>query len=296
MLRFLCVLSLSIVTGCASTIEATAPVAPLRIATWNMEHLAGADGSGCKPRTEADYAALRETVDRLNADVIAFQEVESEAAAQRVFDPSRYTIAIEQRAGSGDRLECRGLPGQYLNRQAVGFAIRHGLEIERRPDVTAVQLGDANLRSAVDIEVGHVGGQRLRLLAVHLKSGCASASGNGDACSTLFAQMPVIEAWIDARASGREDFIVLGDFNRRLATPSDAVWADLDDAEPLASDLFLASGDIGATCDPRYPAFIDHIVAPERSRGAIVDFREWVFEGPRLSDHCPISVTFAPTR
>lgn len=291
MLRLVYVLCLSIVAGCASY-PAAPPTAPLRLATWNMEHLAAADGSGCRPRTGADYAALRAVADQLDADVIAFQEVESEAAAQRVFDPARYTIAIEARTGSMERSECRGLAGQYLNRQAVGFAIRRGLELERHRDLATLQLGDANLRSAVDIEVGRVGGGRVRLLAVHLKSGCASGTSN-DACPTLLAQVPILEAWINARAADGESFIVLGDFNRRLAVRGDVVWADLDDAQPAASDLFLAAGDTGAACDPRYSAFIDHIVASERSRSAIRDFTEWTFEGARLSDHCPVSVTFS---
>lgn len=293
MLRILGALAAFFIAGCASGREHAVP-APLRIASWNMEHLAETDGSGCKPRTEDEYRALRAMAQRLDADVIAFQEVESEAAAHRVFDPDQYTIAIEERAGSAPRPECRGLRGQYLNRQAVGFAIRRGLEIERREDVIALQLGDPNLRSAVDIEVGHVGGARVRLLAVHLKSGCAFGQAN-EACATLLAQAPVLEAWIDARVSAGERFLVLGDFNRRLAASGDVVWQDLDDGDPAGSQLFLAAGEQRPRCDPRYGAFIDHILAPERSRRAIGDFREWTFEGARLSDHCPISIALDTT-
>lgn len=65
------------------------PMGSLKVATWNIEHLAEKDGEGCRPRTEADYALLRRHADALNADVIAFQEVQSEAAARRVFDPQR---------------------------------------------------------------------------------------------------------------------------------------------------------------------------------------------------------------
>ena len=61
---------------------APAPAATLTLASWNMEHLAEANGSGCRPRTDADYAAMRAYVDALAADVIAFQEVESKAAAE----------------------------------------------------------------------------------------------------------------------------------------------------------------------------------------------------------------------
>ena len=79
-----------VLAGCAP--QATRdPVAthPLRIASWNLEHLAEADGLGCRPRKEAEYAALRGYAEQLGADVIAFEEVESAAAAARVFPPDR---------------------------------------------------------------------------------------------------------------------------------------------------------------------------------------------------------------
>lgn len=219
MLRELGLALTLLLSACATSAPPTPAPGPLRIVSWNLEHLAEADGSGCRPRTEADYAALRALVERMDADVIAFQEVESEAAAQRVFDPSRYTIAMEERLGSPARPECRGLGGHYLNRQAVGFAIRRGLEIERHPDLVDLQLGDGDLRSGVDIEIGRVGGPRLRLLGVHLKSGCASGAGS-DACALLFRQIPVLEAWIDARARTGQAFAAIGDFNRRLGAKS----------------------------------------------------------------------------
>lgn len=56
----------------------------LKVASWNIEHLAERDGEGCSPRTEADYARLRDHVRALDADVIAFQEVQNKAAAERV--------------------------------------------------------------------------------------------------------------------------------------------------------------------------------------------------------------------
>lgn len=35
------------------------PAGALKVATWNIEHLAEKDGEGCRPRTEADYVLLR---------------------------------------------------------------------------------------------------------------------------------------------------------------------------------------------------------------------------------------------
>lgn len=261
---------------------------PLRVAAWNVEHLAEAEDSGCRARTGADYARLRAYVDSLDADVIAFQEVESAAAAARVFDPAKYVVVIEARAGSGSRPECRGLPGRFLNRQAVGFAIRRGLRFERFVDVTALSLGDPDLRGGVDVTVRPRGGRPVRLLSVHLKSGCASGRER-EACQTLFRQLPVLERWIDARAGEGVRFAVLGDFNRRLAEPSDPFWAEIDDGSPPNADLALAAGGAGAACDPRYPAFIDHLVLDRRAAGDLVRFEERRYGGgERLSDHCAV--------
>jgi hypothetical protein len=43
------------------------------------------------------------------------------------------------------------------------------------------------------------------------------------------------------------------------SSPGDQVWQDLDDGA-LVDLAAVVSGGVCATCDPRYPAFIDHIV------------------------------------
>ncbi len=279
------------VSSCAAVPRSTSE--DLRIAAWNVEHLAEADGTGCRPRTRDEYDALRDYVAALDADVIAFQEVESVRAAERVFDPAVYEIVIEARTGSNRPSECRGRQGLFLRSQKVGFAVRRDLDLVRHDDLTGLQLDDPDLRSGVDIRVTPRGGRPLRLLAVHLKSGCASGSEN-DACPVLFRQVPVVEAWIDARAGEPVDAVVLGDFNRRLATPGDPVWADWDDGEPAATDLTEASGGRSAACNPRYSAFIDYILLDARMAARQKTFEEAGYVGPPLSDHCAVVATFAP--
>lgn len=258
------------------------------LASWNMEHLAEADGSGCRPRTEADYAAMRAYVESLGADVIAFQEVESKAAAERVFDPAIYTVVIEDRVGTNRRGECRGREGLTINAQRTGFAIRKGLPFDRQPDFTAVQVGNPDLRSGVDLIIRPTRGEPIRVLSVHLKSGCSSGNRN-DACEAFFEQVPVLEGWIDDRATEGIRFAVMGDFNRRLAMPDDAVWADWDDAWPANADLALASGNESARCNPRYSDFIDFIVLDRRASEDLVLSGEITFEDEPLSDHCAVT-------
>jgi len=272
--------------------QSTAPNEPasLKLASWNMEHLAEADGSGCRPRTETDYAAMREYVAGLGADVIAFQEVESKAAAERVFDPAVYTVVIEDRVGEDRRGACRGLEGLTINAQRTGFAIRKGIPFDRLPDFTDLQIGDADLRSGVDLVIRPRGGDPIRVLSVHLKSGCSSGDQN-EACPVFMQQVPVMERWIDARADEGVRFAVLGDFNRRLTMTNDVVWAEWDDASPSNADLSKASGDRSATCNPRYRDFIDFIVLDRRASGDLVAFEEATYAGDALSDHCAISAS-----
>jgi endonuclease/exonuclease/phosphatase family metal-dependent hydrolase len=220
--------------GCA--VRPTTPGQPLRVATWNLEWLAEKDGAGCRPGIASDYAALREFADGLEADVIAFQEVESVAAAQRVFDPARYEIVFETRPTPVTTYACRGKSGLFSVRQAVGFAVRKGLHFDRSRDLTELGLDNPDLRTGVDLTVHPKHGRPLRLLVIHLKSGCSSGSTN-DACYTLRRQVPVLEGWIDDRAKEEVRFVVLGDFNRRLAAPRDDVWLEIDDGDPMNSDL-----------------------------------------------------------
>jgi endonuclease/exonuclease/phosphatase family metal-dependent hydrolase len=264
----------------------------LKLASWNMEHLAERNGSGCRPRTDADYAAMRAYVDGLDADVIAFQEVETKAAAERVFDPAVYSVIIEGRVGTDRGGFCRGNEGLTINAQRTGFAIRKGVPFDRQPDFTAVQVGNPDLRSGVDLIVRPRGGDPIRVLSVHLKSGCSSGASN-EACPTLFQQVPVMEQWIDQRAADGVRFAVLGDFNRRLAMPSDEVWADWDDASPANADLALASSDQSARCNPRYRDFIDFIVLDRRATAGLRGFEEATFEGEGLSDHCAVAASLS---
>ncbi|MBU6320388.1 MAG: endonuclease/exonuclease/phosphatase family protein [Alphaproteobacteria bacterium] len=265
---------------------------PIVLASWNLEHLAEADGSGCRPRTEADYAALRDRLQLLSADIIAFQEVENLAAARRVFDPDVYDIVIEERPGSRGKPGCNGRPGLFLNRQAVGFAVKKNIEIERRPDVVDLQLGDPNLRSGVEIVVTEADGRKLTLLAVHLKSGCASGEASS-ACETLRRQTEALRSWVQSRAGASETVAVMGDFNRRLSRPGDRLWSLLD-SPGAPGDLSLAAGERKAQCDPKYSEFIDHIALDARLEASAATFQEALYAGERLSDHCPILVTITP--
>ncbi|ANB18726.1 endonuclease/exonuclease/phosphatase family protein [Dokdonella koreensis] len=291
-LRRLCVgLLLLVLAGCG--LAPPHKAGDLKIASWNLEHLAEADGSGCRPRTEADYAALRRYADQLDADVVAFQEVESAQAARRVFPPDRYDIVFSRRPDSGRHGYCRRggeEGGLTIRQQSVGFAIRKGLPYARHPDLSALALGNPDLRWGVDVTVR--GAQPVRLLALHLKSGCSSGA-KAEACPTLFDQMPVVGQWMAARRDEGVAFAVLGDWNRRLALAGDPLWPQL--AQAAGVPLTDAAGGRGATCKQRFRDFIDHIVLGPAAAGRLApdsfeEFTYGVAEAEHPSDHCPIAV------
>ena len=286
-------LTLAACTAPQDAPRAAAPMdTPLKVASWNLEFLAEKNGIGCQPRTDADYAAMRRIANTLDADVIAFQEAENPAAAARVFDPARYTIVMESRVGAPSGT-CGGeQKTQAVIRQAVGFAIKKDISFDRNADVTSLMLDNAQLRSGIDITLRPAGRAPLRLLGIHLKSGCFSGD-QAKACPTLQQQVPALEAWIDQAATGPDRFIILGDWNRRLGLAGDAVWTEIDDGEPANADLRLADEGISPKCDPRYDSFIDHIVLDKRAAADMLAFAETLYAPgeKHYSDHCPVMVT-----
>lgn len=259
----------------------------LKVATWNLNWLTErATGDPALPddvraRTPEDFARLQHYADQLDADVIGIQEVEDRVVAQRVFLPERYSIHMTH-------------DGVL---QRVGIVVRRGLLYDVNPDVTSLEItpGD-HLRSGADITL-HVSAGSLRVLAVHLKTGCHDGRltrRSDRACAELRAQIPPLQAWIAARQREGVPFIVLGDFNRHMEG-KDQFWAALRRPGPL----LRATEGHSSPCWGN-EQFIDHIIAGGAARAwmqlatlRVLTYRE-SGEGwkDRLSDHCPVSVMF----
>ena len=262
----------------------------LRVATWNLEHLDDANGAGCVGRTVDDYVALAERIDALGADVIAFQEVENAAAAERVFDAEGWNVEVSARPSTGSGPPCYGRPEARLGHLATGIAVRAGLEYTRNADVSALDAGSRFRRWGTDVTVTR-GGESLRVLSLHLKSGCWSAREDGHAsreatCETLREQMEALTDWMAERREAGEAFVVAGDFNRRLAIPGDWAWALLTEDAPALS---LPTAGRISRCDERYPEFIDHLLFDADSRVSMApgSFEEGERSAPH-PDHCAV--------
>ena len=274
----------------ALCLASSAGALELRVATWNLEHLDDMNGAGCVGREDGDYTALAERIDALGADVVAFQEVENAAAAERVFDSARWDVEVSVRPSTGYGFTCRGRPEGRFGHLATGIAVRAGLEYTRNADVAALAAGSRFRRWGTDVTVTR-GGESLRVLSVHLKSECFSAAEDDNAsdrasCATLRAQMEALTDWIADRRESGEAFVVAGDFNRRLGVPDDWAWVLLTEDAPALS---LPTAGRISRCDERYPEFIDHLLFDADSRVSMApgSFEEAERSDPH-PDHCAV--------
>ena len=300
--------------------------ADLRLASWNMDWLmtpathdelasrctrtqpsSNERALPCTPgrtpppaRTTADLLAMSHTAERLrdeaHADLVGLQEVDGASAAAQVFR-------------SGWKLDCFV---QRAHPQKVGFAIREGTPYRCNGDLQALDI-DGSSRPGADITLYPGTPKAIRVLAVHLKSGCFD--GRLDRtfapCTRLRQQVPVLEQWVDARVREGMPFAVLGDFNRHLdkdarypAGPDESaplnVFAALDDDEPKGAHLVRGSAlgrYTGCSPDDTHRQFIDDVLvdASLADKATRRDFRQVPFlaedTGKQLSDHCPVVMT-----
>lgn len=259
----------------------------LKLATWNLSWLTLRPAGGpdlpadTRPKRPEDIDTLRRYALALDADVIAFTEVDGPELAARVFPAERWHIHI--------------IADSVVQR--VGFAVRNDIAFHANPDLAALDVyahARYHLRSGADITLDLPGGP-LRLLAVHLKSGCRDeplASPDNPACPTLGRQLVPLASWVAARAREHGAFALMGDFNRWMEG-RDAFFAALQAAAPLRrTDAGRNTPCWGGA------GFLDHILLggdatawlqPDSLR--VLVYREKTAEmKERLSDHCPVSV------
>jgi endonuclease/exonuclease/phosphatase family metal-dependent hydrolase len=242
-------------------------------------------------RSSRDFKALAGYAKALNADVIALQEVDGPEAARLVFEGYAFCFSRSRHL------------------QNTGFAVRADLPMRCGRDVVDLSLKDT-VRRGTELILFPGTPREIRLLSVHLKSGCSRdpLDSARQACATLARQVAPLEAWIDAQARAGRPFAVLGDFNRDLvreardreAGKPAGLWGEIDDGDPPEADLVnTAEGQPFTNCvrGQSYRAYIDYIVLSRTLAGAWVpgSFRRVTYAPKdarrlRLSDHCPVAI------
>jgi endonuclease/exonuclease/phosphatase family metal-dependent hydrolase len=302
---------LALLAALAASGAAGAPAAPvtLKIASWNMEWFLTpatfnelkasctrddrahrwqprsipCDVAATLERSATDLAAMAHVADRLNADLVAIEEVDGPAAASQVFRGYQFCFT------GGHEV------------QNTGFAIRDGLPYRCGPDLMELSLGDELRRGAT--LVLYPGSRReLHLLAVHLKSGCARGSldSRAHACARLARQAPSLHAWVAAELRAGHRYAVLGDFNRDLLHEhGDGLWARMGADSDEARLLNTADSAAFRNCyaGQTHTGYIDYILlGPALASALVPGSFERITYAPtdawrlKLSDHCPVAV------
>lgn len=268
----------------------------LRVATWNVEHLASPIDSGCRPRSEDELAAMQAYVRGLDADIVALQEVASLEALALIFPTDEWQLFLSDRPDS-ESYECRD-NGQPSTQQKLAFAVANDIDVLEEVDFDELGLDNPGLRHGMELTVSTSLGE-LELLNVHLKSGCFVddfSRADSDACQTFARQAPILDAWIEEKEASSQPFLVLGDFNHRLSAPYNQLTRMIgDNSDGSASTLVNKTEDL-IGCHPWYPAPIDHILVgnmqdPALITSAMAHRFEDMNPDAMLSDHCAVSLT-----
>ncbi|MCW8086975.1 endonuclease/exonuclease/phosphatase family protein [Sabulicella glaciei] len=269
-----------------------AQAAELKLATWNIAWLTlRPAGDPTLPRDlvardAADWRRLAEYARRLEADILAVQEVDGPEALARILPERDYAFFFAREADV----------------QRTGFAIRRGLRAVQNPDLEGLDTAPHarfSLRRGTDVTVFPEGAP-LRLLSVHLKAGCREgpiASSRGQDCEVLARQSRILADWVGERRREGIAFAILGDFNRRMDHPRDDMTAALSAEAPVLRATAGASNPCWSDARGGRP-FISHIllgggaerlVLPGSLRVMVYAERDPALR-ERISDHCPISV------
>jgi endonuclease/exonuclease/phosphatase family metal-dependent hydrolase len=290
----------------AAAFMSTAASAEIRVARWNLNNLHHQLDEPLRPgaptRTGADIDILRKYRDRADADIFALQEVNGPRAAQLVFPADQWDLLFSGRYA--DDL----ITGRESDRIYTGFAVRRGVfdAVSKRdiPELSVRHTDGRPTRWGTEILV-EKGGNLLRLMSVHLKSGCHGGTlepATSPDCITLAAQRAPLESWTDAAAIAQVPFVIVGDWNRRIDVhgQGDHVWGEIDDADPPGLDLWRLPFNRDSSCNAGFTKPIDFLVFDARAWALVdeasfteitYDTGDWDAQRRTPSDHCPIVVT-----
>ncbi|CAI3926856.1 Metal-dependent hydrolase [Commensalibacter communis] len=272
--------------------SASAQAEILKLTTWNLEWLVSQKDIQNTPiphnvnlRNTSDFQQLQQYAIKLQSDIVALQEIGSLETLRFVFPANEYLFFI-----SRDPIA-----------QHTALAVRHSVfaHIEQNPDLT--ELGNINgshpLRSGLDLTFYTKEKNSLRILVLHLKSGCQDYPLTNKAlkpsCQFLKEQLPILQEWIRKRLMEKQAFIILGDFNR-VISPNEFFYKSL--SEKITSPTFPTAYQANPCWGGSY--FIDGFMLDHHTTKwfipnslSVLKYKEQGFnQQNQLSDHCPVSI------
>ncbi len=268
-----------------------------KLGTWNLEWLTVNSHNRVDEgkRTSDDFEALNQYFKQLDADIIAFQEVDTREAFERISSPD-YTVILSDRSSS-----------QYKNHQFsdinqfTGFAIRNSVPFSDPKDIDLYGKTNHKLRFASYVVLYPESKTPIHALSLHLKAGCMGKYySSKDSCQTLLDQGNKLNQWIQQREKLGQEYIIMGDFNHNLSYKGDWLWKSF--TRNLNKEPVLATKNTPANCKVRrqnkpsqlhqYRSLIDHIIV---SRRITAKHTQQLVYKPQdvlsyhLSDHCPVN-------
>ncbi|NOH81718.1 endonuclease/exonuclease/phosphatase family protein [Vibrio sp. RE86] len=262
--------------------------------TWNLEWLSSTPDPkfSASMRDGSDYQALQNYSDKMNSDIIAFQEVNDEKALRRIIGDGYQVIFSDRNTKAYQAQQFSDI------NQFTGFAVRKGIEVNNQPDIQLDTNPRSKLRFASYVVIHPDSNTPIHVLSVHLKARCSGAYNNSDACKTLKSQGAALNTWIRERERNNQSYVVLGDFNHNMSYRGDWLWERIS----KNSNALLASQKSKALCKVRsnknpkrthqFRSLIDHIVVsddlaftiPKQVTYSTDDVLKY-----QMSDHCPVT-------
>lgn len=280
---------------------------PLTVATYNIENYTLADrqagGAHRKeyPKPEDEKAALRAVIRRMNADVLALQEVGGEAfltELQRDLkrEGVEYPYGVTMDAG-----EDKNRMTAVLSKRPLTKVMKHGdLTFKYFDGVIKVKRGLLEVRVSPagpgDGAQGEAGGGGVALFVVHLKSRYTERADDPAAALQRAAEAVAVRDRVlkvfPEPATAR--FLILGDFNdNRTSRPVRAILARGDTVISTWLPAADARGEVWTHFFRKEDSYsrVDHVlVSPglwPQVRGAAGRIED-AAEAGKASDHRPV--------
>jgi exonuclease III len=261
----------------------------LLFASWNMNKLTHPSVGG-STRSQSDIRMLSRASEKIDADIVALQEVGSARIARDVFG-SGYEYYMAEKDDRGLR---------------VGFAVRAGVSVSKSYQYTL--LAKEGGRMGVDLTVEGDDGRPVRILNVHLAEGCEESTlpnKSTPSCRVMSNQAKSLDQWVRYRKEEGIPFMLVGSFSRYLGAEQVDPYPGLlslfnAQYEQFVDGLTTASGDKRPGCwNYSRPDFVDHfLLDPKMAKMVRAEsFRESTISGSgkggkktAFSDHCPIKL------
>lgn len=258
----------------------------LTVATFNVEWLG--DGVADKvTRTDGEYMRIADIIIKTGADVVGLQEIESQAALNKVL---RFLK---------DEHEYQGVVLEGSGQQNTAVIWKTGVEVKPVGAYRALESSAGRSRPGYVVEC-RKGAFDWMMMVVHFKS--TSRYDSTTALRELaknirIAQADAVVRWADSVIAVKDkDVVILGDFNDFPERKTNATLSAIVDSPTLH---FVTAG-LTSCKDAKWKT-IDHVVVSSSVKERLIPgtLRAENFYGyleksdaEKVSDHCPIIVSF----